>query len=190
MPVEVKLPPLGENVKSADVVSLLVKVGDVIRKDQDVLEAETDKAVMPVPSNAAGKITAIHVKKGDKVTPGQLIITLDESAAAAPSVKPAAPATAKPGAPSTPASAPVSSSREAAHPAPAPSAPTPPATPVPQSPPPSRVHPSSSSSIHRVLILAKPTALQQCHRASSPAFPPLPLTYPSPIMWLILVLSA
>ncbi len=139
MAVEFKLPPLGENVKSADVLTLLVKVGDVIKKEQSVLEAETDKAVMEIPSSVAGKVTAVHIKKGDKVTPGQIVITVDETAAAAaPTAKPAAtpaPAAVKPApapaAPPAPAPAPVAAKVAA----PAPSAPAPsPHPPTPASP--------------------------------------------------------
>jgi pyruvate dehydrogenase E2 component (dihydrolipoamide acetyltransferase) len=50
MPVEFKLPELGENVEKGDVVRVLVNVGDVIKKDQSVLELETDKATIEVPA--------------------------------------------------------------------------------------------------------------------------------------------
>jgi len=53
---DVKLPDLGENIDSADVVSVLVKEGDVINHEQDVIEIETEKAVMAVPSDGAGKV--------------------------------------------------------------------------------------------------------------------------------------
>jgi pyruvate dehydrogenase E2 component (dihydrolipoamide acetyltransferase) len=62
MPAEFKIPELGENVTSGDVVRVLVKPGDTIAKDQPILELETDKATIEVPSSVAGKVTAINVK--------------------------------------------------------------------------------------------------------------------------------
>ena len=53
---EFKLPDLGENIESGDVVSVLVNEGDTIKAQQDVIEIETDKAVIAVPSNVAGKV--------------------------------------------------------------------------------------------------------------------------------------
>ena len=76
-----KLPELGENIDSADVVSVLVKEGDVVKAQQDVIEIETDKAVMAVPSDAAGKVTKIHVARGQSVKPGQVILSIDAAAA-------------------------------------------------------------------------------------------------------------
>ncbi|MFH0953523.1 MAG: 2-oxo acid dehydrogenase subunit E2 [Verrucomicrobiota bacterium] len=83
MPIEFRLPELGEKITSGDVVKVLVNVGDVIAKDQSVLEMETDKAVLEVPSSAAGKILEIHVKAGDKASVGQLILTLEGTESAA-----------------------------------------------------------------------------------------------------------
>jgi len=62
-----KLPELGENVSSGDVLRILVKPGDTVVKDQPVLELETDKATIEVPSSVAGRVTDIKVKPGDKV---------------------------------------------------------------------------------------------------------------------------
>ena len=76
---EVKLPELGENVEKGDVTRVLVNVGDVIKADQPIIELETDKATVEVPSNAGGKVTEIRVKAGDKVKVGQVVLTLDES---------------------------------------------------------------------------------------------------------------
>jgi pyruvate dehydrogenase E2 component (dihydrolipoamide acetyltransferase) len=107
-----KLPDLGENIESGDVVSVLVNEGDVIKAQQDVIELETDKAVISVPSDVAGKVTKIHVAKGQAVKPGQVILSLDAAGAAvAPAAKaPAAPAKAAPAkaaAPAKPAAAPA-----------------------------------------------------------------------------------
>jgi pyruvate dehydrogenase E2 component (dihydrolipoamide acetyltransferase) len=72
-----KLPELGENVASGDVLRVLVKAGDTIAKEQPILEIETDKATIEVPSSVAGKVTDVKVKAGDKVKTGQVILTVD-----------------------------------------------------------------------------------------------------------------
>jgi len=79
---EVKLPELGENVEKGDVIRVLVNVGDVIKVDQPVVELETDKATIEVPSSAGGKVTEIKVKPGDKVTVGQVVLVLAEDTGA------------------------------------------------------------------------------------------------------------
>jgi pyruvate dehydrogenase E2 component (dihydrolipoamide acetyltransferase) len=76
---EIKLPELGENVISGDLIKVLVSVGDTIAKDQALLELETEKANIEVPSPASGTVKQIHVKAGDKVTVGQLLFTIEES---------------------------------------------------------------------------------------------------------------
>lgn len=77
------IPELGENVAGGDVVRVLVKPGDALKKDQPVLELETDKATIEVPSNVAGVVKELKIKTGDKVKVGQLILTVDESGAPA-----------------------------------------------------------------------------------------------------------
>lgn len=74
------IPDIGENVAGGDVVRILVNKGDTIKKDQAVLELETDKATIEVPSDQDGTITEIKVKQGDKVKIGQVILTLDGGA--------------------------------------------------------------------------------------------------------------
>ena len=78
MATEFKLPELGENIESADIVNVLVKVGDIIEKEQSIIEIETDKATIEVPSNVSGKITEVLVKQGESVKVGQTIIKVDE----------------------------------------------------------------------------------------------------------------
>ena len=80
MATEFKLPELGENIESADIINVLVKAGDVIEKEQSIIEIETDKATIEVPSNVSGKITEVLVKQGDSVKVGQTIIKVDEGA--------------------------------------------------------------------------------------------------------------
>ena len=89
MATEFKIPELGENVSAGDVVRVLVKPGDTIEKDQPVLELETDKATIEVPSSVSGTIGEVKVKQGDKVKVGQVVFTVGD-AAAAPAEKPAA----------------------------------------------------------------------------------------------------
>jgi pyruvate dehydrogenase E2 component (dihydrolipoamide acetyltransferase) len=79
------LPELGENIAAGDVLRVLVKPGDVLKKDQPVLELETDKATIEVPSSVAGQVKEVKVKAGEKVKVGQAILTVDDGAAAAPS---------------------------------------------------------------------------------------------------------
>ena len=76
------IPELGENIAGGDVVRVMVKPGDTLAKDQPVLELETDKATIEVPSNVAGVVKELKVKAGDKVKVGQLVLTVAASAAA------------------------------------------------------------------------------------------------------------
>ena len=81
--IDFKLPELGENVAAGDVLRVLVKPGDSLAKDQPVLELETDKATIEVPSSVAGRVTEVKVKAGDKVKVGQAILSVDGGQAAA-----------------------------------------------------------------------------------------------------------
>ncbi|NOX64223.1 MAG: dihydrolipoyllysine-residue acetyltransferase [Chlorobi bacterium] len=72
---EFKLPELGENIETADVTKVLVKPGDKIEKDQIVLEIETDKATVEVPSEFAGTVKEVFIKEGDKAKVGQTIFS-------------------------------------------------------------------------------------------------------------------
>jgi pyruvate dehydrogenase E2 component (dihydrolipoamide acetyltransferase) len=80
MSIEFKLPELGENIDKGDLVKVLVSPGDMISKDQPVIELETDKATLEVPSSVGGKVEAIHVKAGEKVKVGQVILTVSDGA--------------------------------------------------------------------------------------------------------------
>ena len=85
-----KLPELGENITAGDVVRVLVKPGDTIAKDQAILELETDKATIEVPSSVAGVVKDVQVKAGQKIKVGQTILSVDDAGAGAEA--PAAPA--------------------------------------------------------------------------------------------------
>ena len=89
MATEFKLPELGENIEAADVLNILVKVGDKVEKDQGIIEIETDKATIEVPSTVSGTIKEILIKPGEKVKIGQTIVTFDEGNAKAIISKPA-----------------------------------------------------------------------------------------------------
>ena len=84
------LPELGENVDVGDVTKVLVKVGDTIEHEQPVLELETDKATIEVPSGVAGTITSIAVKSGDKVKVGAVVLSVDAAEPTAGNGRPAA----------------------------------------------------------------------------------------------------
>jgi pyruvate dehydrogenase E2 component (dihydrolipoamide acetyltransferase) len=77
--VEFKLPELGENIESADVISVLVNKGDSIERDQGIMEIETDKATIEVPSDVSGKVIEVLIKEGDKAKVGQTIIKVETS---------------------------------------------------------------------------------------------------------------
>ena len=79
---EFKLPNLGDGVAAGDVLRVMVKVGDMLAVDQSVLELETDKATLEVPSSVAGRVAELKVKPGDKVKPGQVVLLLDAVGAA------------------------------------------------------------------------------------------------------------
>jgi pyruvate dehydrogenase E2 component (dihydrolipoamide acetyltransferase) len=78
------LPELGENISDGDVLRVLVKPGDTIQKEQAVLELETDKATIEVPSSVAGQVKEVKVKAGDKVKVGQTILSVEDGAGAKP----------------------------------------------------------------------------------------------------------
>jgi pyruvate dehydrogenase E2 component (dihydrolipoamide acetyltransferase) len=90
MATEFRLPELGENIASGDLVKVMVSIGDTVSQDQPVLELETDKATVEVPSPVSGTVQQVFVKDGDKVKVGQLIFTVDGNSEAAGSKNAAA----------------------------------------------------------------------------------------------------
>ena len=141
MAVEIKIPSLGEGVESGDVLEVMVAEGDAIEKGQPILELETDKATVMVPSSEGGVVKSINCGEGDTVAVGQAVLTIEafesnEAAAPAPAAAPEPvaapepePAPAPPAAP-TPAPAPVAAAPAPVAPAPAPVTPAAP-TPAP-----------------------------------------------------------
>ena len=67
MATEFKLPELGENIESGDLVRLMIKPGASVIEGQPVMELETDKAVVEVPSSVSGRVQEVRVKEGDKL---------------------------------------------------------------------------------------------------------------------------
>ncbi len=93
MSTQIKLPNLGENIESGDVLTIFVSEGDTVKANQDLMEIETDKATMPVPAPQAGKIVKILVGEGDTVEVGAAIMEIEASSVAekAAPAKPDAP---------------------------------------------------------------------------------------------------
>lgn len=81
MSLDIRLPQLAEGADSGTVVSILVSEGQAIQKDQTIVELENQKAVAPIPAPSAGKVAKIHVKVGDVISVGHVLITLEPAAA-------------------------------------------------------------------------------------------------------------
>jgi len=127
MSIQVRVPDLGDGIESGDVLEILVREGDQIKKDQGIVELETDKATVEVPSSHAGKVSQIHIKTGQSVAVGEVLISLESEGAAETKAPPAkAPAAAK----AAPAAEPPAQPAKAAPAKPA--AKAPPAAPAPK----------------------------------------------------------
>ena len=103
--VEIKIPDIGD-FKNIPIIEILVKPGDLVKADDPLISLESDKATMEVPASSAGRVAAILVKVGDRVSQGVPFMRLEEEAGAPATATPApaAPAPATP-APATPAPA-------------------------------------------------------------------------------------
>src|SRR5260370_31077713 len=126
MATEFKLPELGENIESGDLVRLMIKPGGSITEGEPVMELETDKAVVEVPSSVTGTIGEVSVQEGDKLRGGQVIFTVENGSGAGTSSASKAEKTAAQASPTPAAPAPASRTpavRAPANPAPAASAP-------------------------------------------------------------------
>ncbi len=141
--MDVRLPRLGEGADSGIVATIFVKEGETVKKDQPILELESEKAVASIPTPVSGTITKIHVKEGDEIKVGTLIFSVAESGA------PARRETER--AEPTPVEEPAMPSAAAAAPMPAPAVPVAPApvevAPSAQVP---GVPPPASPSIRRI----------------------------------------
>lgn len=107
MPRDFKLPDLGEGIHEAQVVRVLVKTGDVIKEDQPLMEVETDKAAVEIPSPFGGRVSAVNVKEAQTIHVGDVIVSFDEvggtpAQVAAPSRTDGQPAVATSASPAAP----------------------------------------------------------------------------------------
>ncbi|MDH3215798.1 MAG: 2-oxo acid dehydrogenase subunit E2 [Candidatus Krumholzibacteria bacterium] len=156
---EVRLPEISENVEAGDVIKLLVAVGDVIEVDQPIVELETEKAVLEVPSPHKGKVTEILIAEGDTISIDQVILRMetDDAVVAQPlpdTVESSPPVEPAPAQESTPvAETPASRQRESSRS---------PVAPVPSAP--------SAESDHAA---SETPATTQARRATAPASPSL-----------------
>jgi pyruvate dehydrogenase E2 component (dihydrolipoamide acetyltransferase) len=146
MATDIRVPDLGD-FKEVEVIDVLVKPGDRIDLDTPLLTLETEKATIDVPASAAGVVRSVAVKKGDKVSKGAAILSLEEGSSATAKPAPAATAITKP--------APAAAAE--AKPAPAP-------PPAPLSVPPPTSEPRSGPP-------ASPTAIDEAAFAKAHAGP-------------------
>ena len=89
--MKIKIPFLGDGIESANVISILVNVGDQVSEDDTLFELETDKATAPVPAPVSGTITSIDVAEGAVVKEGVVVGDIEvagETKTDAPSVEP------------------------------------------------------------------------------------------------------
>jgi pyruvate dehydrogenase E2 component (dihydrolipoyllysine-residue acetyltransferase) len=85
MPRPFALPDLGEGLTEAEIVKVLVREGDVISEDAPLLEVETDKATVEIPSPFSGRVAGIHVQPGQTVKVGHVLVTFDDASVASSS---------------------------------------------------------------------------------------------------------
>jgi pyruvate dehydrogenase E2 component (dihydrolipoamide acetyltransferase) len=74
---EFRLPDVGEGISEAEVVRWLVAEGATVNEDQDIVEIETDKAIVALPSPHAGKIAKLHRKEGDLAKVGEILVSIE-----------------------------------------------------------------------------------------------------------------
>ena len=74
---EVRLPQISEGIESAEIIQVLVKVGDLVKVEQSLMELETEKATFELPSEVEGKVTEISVKEGQTLKVGELVLKVD-----------------------------------------------------------------------------------------------------------------
>jgi len=123
MSIDIKVPAMGESVTEATVARWFKKEGDAVKRDEPLLELETDKVTVEVPSPADGAIESIAVQQGATVTVGAILGAIAEGAAGKTSAVPASnPDAAKPSPAQPKAEAPKAAARAAEAPAEAPKA--------------------------------------------------------------------
>src|SRR5690606_4859502 len=135
MAFEFKLPDVGEGIHEAEIVRWLVAEGDQVTEDQPLVEIQTDKAVVEIPSPVAGPVLKLHYKEGDIIEVGSVFVTIGADGEAPGAAGTAAPTGAAQAASAEAVAAAYRTGTEDAA-APAPTAPAAPATPaVPASTP-------------------------------------------------------
>ena len=118
MPIEVKVPVLPESVSDATIASWHKKAGDAVKRDENLVDLETDKVVLEVPSPVDGVIKEILRQSGDTVTSQELLAVIEEGAVAAAPAKPSAAPSPAPGGAPIGASAPPTPSQKSSSAAP------------------------------------------------------------------------
>ncbi|MDO9454410.1 MAG: 2-oxoglutarate dehydrogenase complex dihydrolipoyllysine-residue succinyltransferase [Stagnimonas sp.] len=113
MAIEIKVPNLPESVSSGTIATWHVKVGDTVKREQNLVDIETDKVVLEVPATADGVLESISIEAGASVTSGQVLGVIGEGAAAAPKAEAKTEAPAK-DAPAKSATAPAATTTAAA----------------------------------------------------------------------------
>lgn len=134
---EIPLPELSESIQSADVVRVLVAVGDAVAVDQPLFELETEKAMFELPSPTAGRVVEILAREGQKVKVGQVVLKVEVDQAARPpaaGAEPPAPAAEPEPAAPPPATPPAFPAAPPAAEAPPPAGEEAPAATVPAAP--------------------------------------------------------
>jgi 2-oxoisovalerate dehydrogenase E2 component (dihydrolipoyl transacylase) len=101
----IKVPDIGEGTTEAEIVSWLVKIGDIVTEEDPLAEVMTDKATVEIPSPVAGKVVALNGKPGEKLAVGSDLVVLEVSGADAPAAS--APRAASPHPPAAKASGPI-----------------------------------------------------------------------------------
>src|SRR5512139_1204486 len=81
-----RLPDLGEGISEGEVLKVLIAEGDMVAEDQPLMEIETDKAAIEVPSPFAGRVARIHVQAGDTVAVGAVLVSIADGEPAAQTV--------------------------------------------------------------------------------------------------------
>jgi len=84
---EVSIPDIGENITEGTVIDILVAEGDLVKEEQGLIEFETDKAVVDIPSPFAGTVSEILIAKGDTVSIGKVIIKIETEVAASSKIE-------------------------------------------------------------------------------------------------------
>ncbi len=171
--VQVTLPEIGDGIESGDILDIFVSVGDLIEEGQDIVEIETDKATVPIPSSAAGKVVKINVSQGDSVPIGGVLLEVESSGKASEPSNSAPAAEAQPQKQAEPkAEAPKTESSQVKTPEPqAPEAPA--SKPQPAEPQPAKAQKPQPQKSSEPDPEAAPAAIR-------PSGPPVPTPQPTP----------